>query len=67
MAYWITGKIDDNPEAATVPTAGDAVREASAFEERGAEDLRIIDPDGNSVTLADLKRSLRMVSRGWSP
>jgi hypothetical protein len=67
MAYWITAKIDHSPEAATVPTAGDAAREARAFEGRGAEDLRIIDPDGKSVTLEDLERSLRAASPGWSP
>lgn len=67
MAYWITGKIDNNPEATTVPTAGDAVREAGTFEERGAEDLKIIDPDGNAVSLEELKLSLRTVTRGWSP
>jgi hypothetical protein len=59
MSYWVIGRVDSTSEAASAASIQDAAREARRLAERGAENLKIIGPDLQALSLEEIERSLR--------
>lgn len=58
MSYWVIGRVDSTSEATSAASIQDAAREARRLAERGAENLKIIGPDLQALSLEEIERSL---------
>lgn len=58
MSYWVVAKVRNLSEAMAADSLQDAAREARRLAEGGAEGLKIIGPDLQTLSLEEIERQL---------